>query len=201
MDVKFSEFRNFLMLGINNLSRILSFVVALLLNINAVAAPVVYADLALGLSVHVLENSDEGAVSELIKTGIGIQLFPYLSTQLGIWSWSSEDQSKRESDEYDVGYFDGLSASWEVALQWPIANKGGLLSAGPYYRYGRHCWSAVLSGLVQPWSKKGCSGLNTVGFAFPNGENENAGLYVEFTRTDFDDLSSSSLQLGAKLAF
>jgi hypothetical protein len=88
-----------------------------------------------------------------------------------------------------------------VAVQWPIENGDSQLSSGPYYRYGRHCWSAVLTGLMQPWSKNGCSDLNTLGFSFPSATAEKAALYIEFTRTDFDDLSSSSLQLGAKLAF
>ncbi|MEH6448931.1 MAG: hypothetical protein V7765_09690 [Oleispira sp.] len=169
------------------------------------AAPVTYVDLALGVGVHVIDDSDQGAASELIKTGVGIQWLPFLSTQVGIWSWSSENQSKRDpnedSERQNVGLFDGLSVSWEVAVQWPIENANSVLSSGPYYRYGRHCWSAVLTGLVQPWSKKGCSELNTLGFTFPTGSEEDVGLYIEFTQTDFDDLFSSSLQLGAKLAF
>lgn len=185
--------------------RIFSLAIFLSMPMPALSAPVTYVDLALGLGVHVLEGSDEGASSKLIKAGIGVQWFPFLSTQLGVWSWNSKAQSDRASDddsEQDkIGLFDGLSASWEVALQWPIDNKDSPLSAGPYYRYGQHCWSAVLTGLVEPWSKKGCSELNTVGFSFPMPKAKNAGAYIEFTRTGFDDLSSSSLQLGAKLAF
>jgi hypothetical protein len=185
--------------------RRLMVIVALSYSITGIAAPVTYVDLALGLGVHVLEGSDQGAASKLIKAGIGVQWFPFISTQVGGWSWSSEDQAKREAEEdseaYKVGLFDGISVSWEVALQWPIDNAGGALSAGPYVRYGQHCWSAVLAGLAQPWSKEGCSNLNALGFAFPLGEGEDAGLYIEFTQTDFDDLTSSSLQLGAKLAY
>jgi hypothetical protein len=54
---------------------------------------------------------------------------------------------------------------------------------------------------VQPWSKEGCSQLQTLGFVFPSTVEDMAAMYIEFTRTDFDDLTSSSLQLGAKLAF
>lgn len=169
------------------------------------SAPVTYVDLALGLGVHVLDDSDQGAASKLIKAGLGVQWLPFLTTQVGIWSWNSADNAKDdpedEADENRVGMLDSLSASWEVAVQWPIDNGRAQLSAGPYYRYGRHCWSAVLTGLLQPWSKKGCSDLNTLGFSFPMVKEKNAGVYIEFTRTDFDDLSSSSLQLGAKLAF
>jgi hypothetical protein len=190
---------------INIKSRLFCLAILLYLPMAALSAPVPYVDLALGLGVHVLEESDEGATSKLIKAGIGVQWFPFLSTQLGVWSWNSKAQSDRasedDSEQDRMGLFDGLSASWEVALQWPIDNKGSVLSAGPYYRYGQHCWSAVLTGLVEPWSKKGCSKLNTLGFSFPMEKAKNAGAYIEFTRTGFDDLSSSSLQLGAKLAF
>jgi hypothetical protein len=189
----------------NTKIRIFSLIIFLYLPMVALSAPVTYVDLALGLGVHVLEESDEGAASKLIKVGIGVQWFPFLSTQLGVWSWNSKAQSDRatedDSKQDEIGLFDGLSASWEVALHWPIDNKGSQLSAGPYYRYGQHCWSAVLTGLVEPWSKKGCSKLNTVGFSFPMEKSKNAGAYIEFTRTGFDDLSSSSLQLGTKLAF
>ncbi len=186
-------------------SQALGLVVGLCFPMLVISAPVPYVDLALGLGVHVLEGSDQGAASRVIKAGIGAQWFPFLSTQVGVWSWNSEDQSKRDpnedSERRKVGMFDGLSASWEVAVQWPIKNSDSLLSSGPYYRYGRHCWSAVLTGVVQPWSKNGCSDLSTLGFSFPTATKENAAVYIEFTQTSFDDLSSNSLQLGAKLAF
>ncbi|MGK0247711.1 MAG: hypothetical protein ACI910_000438 [Oleispira sp.] len=186
-------------------SRLFCLVIFLYCPMAALSAPVTYIDLALGLGVHVLGESDEGAASKLIKAGMGVQWFPFLSTQLGVWSWSSKAQSDRasedDSEQDTIALFDGLSASWEVVLQWPIDNTGSPLSAGPYYRYGQHCWSAVLTGLVEPWSKKGCSELNTVGFSFPMAKATNEGAYIEYTRTRFDDLSSSSLQLGVKLAF
>jgi hypothetical protein len=178
-------------------------------------SPVPYVDLALGMGIHKLDRSDnssenyeeedQGAVSRLIKLGLGVQWFPFLSTQVGIWTWNSDQQSKRmpEDDaEYQrVGLFDGVSSSMEIALQWPVDNPGSKLTAGPYYRYGRHCWSAVLTGLLRPWSKEGCSNLNSMGYTFPLHSEETSAVYVEFTRTDFDDLSSNSLQFGAKLAF
>lgn len=187
--------------GIYSQYRALSLLSALLFSTVCSAAPVSYVDLALGLGVHVLDDSDQGAASEVIKVGVGIQWLPFVSTQLGIWSWSSGDQKESETEQDEVGNFDGLSASWELVLQLPMENKGADLTAGPYFRYGRHCWSAVLTGLVKPWSKSGCSDLSTVGFSFPSGVEKNAGLYIEFTRTAFDDLFSSSLQLGARLAF
>lgn len=178
------------------------FITLLLLPLKSYAEAVTYVDLALGLSIHVLDETDEGAASEVLKTAIGVQWFPFLSTQVGVWSWSGrEGDSNKDSTEDEMASFNGLSASWEIALQLPLEDKGTDFSLGPYYRFGRHCWSAVITGLVQPWSKEGCSQLQTLGFVFPSTVEDMAAMYIEFTRTDFDDLTSSSLQLGAKLAF
>jgi len=168
-------------------------------------APVPYVDFALGLSVHVLDESDQGAASQLLKTAVGIQWLPMISTQVGMWHWSGTEESNEESneEEKEKASFEGISASWEVVLQAPLESKNDVFNYGPYYRLGRHCWSAVLTGLVQVWSKEGCSKIQTLGFVFPSVqyEDENAALYIEFTRSDFDDLSTSSMQLGAKLPF
>lgn len=160
-----------------------------------------YVDLALGLSVHVLADSDEGAASQLIKTAIGVQWLPFISTQVGLWHWASEEDSTAE-DEEERASFDGLSASWELALQVPFNNGQSRFAYGPYYRFGRHCWSAVFTGLVEPWSKEGCSDLQTIGFLFPAQQSyeEGAILYLEFSRSHFAEVSTNSIQLGAKLA-
>lgn len=163
--------------------------------------PVPYVDLALGLSVHVLEGSDQGAASQLIKTAVGVQWLPIISTQIGIWHWASEEES--EDAEQERVSFEGISASWELTLQAPFESKNEVFHYGPYYRFGRHCWSAVLSGLVQIWSEEGCSKIQTLGFVFPSVEyiEKNAAFFIEFTRSDFEALSTSSMQLGAKLPF
>ena len=181
---------------------LLLFSLLLSLPLASSANSITYVDLALGLSIHVLEDSNEGAASEVVKAAVGVQWLPFLSSQVGIWSWYGEEvDSNKNSVGDDVASFDGLSASWEVALQLPLEDKYSDFSIGPYYRFGRHCWSAVISGLIQPWSKEGCSPLQTLGFVFPTIEDKWAVVYVELTRTDFDDLTSSSFQLGAKLAF
>lgn len=161
-----------------------------------------YVDLGLGLSVHVLEESEEGAASQLLKTAIGVQWLPYISTQVGLWHWSNEED-KSESTEEERASFEGLSASWEITLQTPLSNKSSAFSYGPYYRFGRHCWSAVFSGLIQPWSKEGCSDIRSVGFVFPSAAKYEADavLYLEFSHSDFAEVSTRSMQLGAKLAF
>jgi hypothetical protein len=160
-----------------------------------------YVDLGLGLSLHVLDESDEGAASQLIKTAIGVQWLPFLSTQVGLWHWASEEQSSSD-DEEERASFDGLSASWEVAVQLPFNTGYSQFHYGPYYRFGRHCWSAVFTGLVEPWSKEGCSDLQTLGFLFPAQQSyeEGAILYLEFSRSHFAEVSTNSIQLGAKLA-
>ncbi len=169
---------------------------------SCLAEPEPYVDLALGLGVHVLDETEEGAASQLLKTAVGVQWLPFVSTQIGVWHWSGDEDAKERDDDDEVHpMFEGISLSWELALQVPLNNKYSSLSYGPYYRYGRHCWSAVLSGFVQPWSKEGCSDLQTLGFTFPSGAQteSNAVVYLEFSRTDFDGLSSSSLQVGARL--
>lgn len=187
---------------INKSIVVMSLMFSLLMQVlPAYAEPEPYVDLALGLGVHVLEDTDEGAASRLIKTAVGVQWLPFISTQVGLWHWSSEKDERSEEEEQQPT-FDGVSASWEILLQTPLNNQYSSISYGPYYRFGRHCWSAVMTGLVQPWSKEGCSDLQTLGFTFPSGKEteNNAALYIEFSRTDLDGLSSSSLQLGARLA-
>lgn len=166
--------------------------------------PLPYVDFALGLSIHVLDEDEQGAASQLIKSAVGIQWLPIISTQIGIWHWSGNEYSNEEKDEEkDEANFEGISVSWELVLQAPFENNNNLFNYGPYYRLGSHCWSAVFNGLDQPWSKEGCSKIQTLGFVFPSVQykNENTALYIEFTRSNFDDLSTNSMQLGAKLAF
>lgn len=171
-----------------------------------------YVDLGFGLSVHVLPDADEGATSRLLKTGLGMQWFPFLSTQLGLWHWSGEggrernddDSSSKQqasSDKQDPPTFEGLSASLEVVLQLPLQSQNSQLSYGPYYKYGRHCWSGVVSGLVQPWSKEGCSDIQSAGFTFPANNKRSAGLvlFLEYSQSTLENLSSRSVQIGAKL--
>lgn len=171
-----------------------------------------YVDLGFGLSVHVLPDADEGATSRLLKTGLGMQWLPFISTQLGLWHWSEAGKGRRNDsanssqqqaseDEQDPPTFEGLSASLEVVLQLPLQSQNTQLSYGPYYKYGRHCWSGVLSGLVQPWSKEGCSDIQSAGFTFPSSNKRSGGLvlFLEYSQSTLEDLSSRSVQMGAKL--
>ena len=174
-----------------------------------------YVDLGFGLSVHVLPDSDEGATSRLIKTGLGVQWLPFISTQLGLWHWSDDGRAddtstKNTANDSEASdsvkskerpTFEGLSASLEVIVQWPLSSQYTQLSYGPYYKYGRHCWSGVVSGLLQPWSKEGCSDIQSAGFTFPS-NNRRSGdlvLYLEYSQSTLENLSSRSVQIGAKL--
>lgn len=198
-----------------NVTRALS---ALLLMMNLLflsplcdAEPEFYGDIALGLSVHVLtDDSDElnegtdGAASQLLKGALGIQWTSFFSTQLGVFYWSddiSEVDTTSSEDEAEPVTFQGVSASWEAALRIPLSRTKSRFSYGPYYRYGQHCWSAVFSGLAQPWSKEGCSEIQSAGFSFPSarGYEVDAQVYIEFTHTDFEDVSSRSLLAGVRM--
>lgn len=169
-----------------------------------------YVELGIGLGVHVLKGADEGANSRVIKTSLGIQWLPFISTQMGLWHWSNHNNRAQETSSDEAATdkktpvsFEGMSASWELTLQIPISSQNTALSYGPYYRIGRHCWSGVVSGFVQPWSREGCSDLHSVGFVFPVSD-QRAGktvLFIEASHSNLDTLSTRSLQLGAKLPF
>lgn len=169
-----------------------------------------YADLGIGLGMHVLPDSDEGTSSRVIKAALGIQWLPFISTQFGLWHWSSlsdrpKDEPIREggTKKSDPVRFEGMSASWELTLQVPVSSQRTVLSYGPYYRIGWHCWTGVLTGLMQPWSKEGCSDLHSLGFVFPVTDRKGGDtvLYIEVSHSELDSLSTRSMQLGAKLPF
>lgn len=169
-----------------------------------------YVDLGIGLGMHVLPDSDEGTSSRVIKAALGVQWLPFISTQFGLWHWSNLNNSAKDgsgtessTDKMEPVRFEGMSASWELTLQVPISSQKTVLSYGPYYRLGRHCWTGVLTGLVQPWSKEGCSDLHSLGFVFPVADRRGGDtvLYLEISHTELDQLSTKSMQIGAKLPF
>ena len=159
-----------------------------------------FADFSLGLSVQTLADSDEGAVGYVSKAGLGLQLLPFISVQTSLWAWRSNNQSTESSqDEADEMSFESLGVSWEATLLLPFANPKSDFSAGPYYRFGQQCWSAVLSGVLEPWSGRGCNALHGVGIVFPSTHKTRAAFYIEAVQTDFDSLESDSIQIGVKV--
>ncbi len=165
-----------------------------------------YGDVALGLGIQVIKNqpvvnneekNNKGAVSQLLKAAVGIQWTQYFSTQLGIRYWTddlADNDFSDEEDETKPATFTGMSAAWEIALHWPS-------SYGPYYRYGRHCWTAVFSGLAQPWSEEGCSAIQSIGLTFPAVSRTEADItgYLEYSQTDLEQVASKSLQVGIRM--
>ena len=169
-----------------------------------------YVDLGFGIGIHSLPDTDEGTSSRILKTSVGVQWLSFLSAQVGLLHWSNYRNGGRnnnpESDDKEEGQpleFDGISVAWELTAQLPIGNKIRQLSHGPYYRFGRHCWTAVLSGLSQPWSKEGCSNIQSIGFVFPTSSSMNSELvwFLELSQTDLERLESRSVQISAKLPF
>jgi hypothetical protein len=159
-----------------------------------------FGDIAVGLGVQTLEDTGEGAVSFLMKGGFGLQVLPFLSVQASLWGWTGDNyQYNGTTEEAKVVSFDGISASWEATFQIPFPNPRSDFRAGPYYRYGQQCWSAILSGLMQPWSGKGCNDLHAFGVVFPSSDKTRAAFYLEASQTNFDDLDSNAIQMGVKI--
>ena len=159
-----------------------------------------FGDISVGLSVHTLENSREGTTSFLMKGGFGLQLLPFISVQASLWGWTGDDyRYDSTTEERSVVSFDGISASWEATLQIPFSNPKSEFRAGPYYRYGQQCWSAILTGLMTPWSGKGCNDLHAFGVVFPSADKTRSAFYLEASQTNFDDLASNAIQMGVKM--
>ena len=164
----------------------------------ALAEPAVYMEGAIGLGVQSLhDEEDNAAASRVLKLGSGVQLLPFLSGGVVLYSWGVVKDNKSE----DSINFDGLSAGWELVAHLPLSLKG--LPTGPYFRYGGHCWSATITGLAQPWAKSGCSDLSAIGLAFSSDSRREgqASFYVEFSRTRFDEVTSGSLIAGIRNRF
>jgi hypothetical protein len=159
-----------------------------------------YGDFSVGLGVQTLEDTGEGTTSYLMKGGFGLQLFPFMSVQASLWGWTGDNyQYNAATEESSVVSFDGISASWEATLQIPFPSPKSDFRAGPYYRYGQQCWSAILTGLLQPWSGQGCNDIHAYGVVFPSADKTRAAFYLEFSQTDFDDLESNAIQMGVKV--
>lgn len=163
-----------------------------------------FGDFSLGLGVQSLDNTEEGTVSFVMKGGAGFQLWSFLSVQASLWAWQGNDggaQESQESEDRRNISFEGISASWEATLQLPFDNVKADFPAGPYYRYGQQCWSAVLTGLMESWSGRGCSRLQSIGVVLPSTHKTRAAFYIEASQTNFDDVASDAIQIGVKVPF
>lgn len=180
----------------------LSILLASLLSLSFVsrAEVIPFGDISVGLGVQTLEDTGEGTTSFLMKGGFGLQLLPFLSVQASLWGWTGDDyRYDSTTEERTVVSFDGVSASWEATLQIPFPSPKSEFRAGPYYRYGQQCWSAILTGLMDPWSGRGCNDLHAIGVVFPSADKTRSAFYLEASQTDFDDLASNAIQMGVKI--
>lgn len=158
----------------------------------------VFAEAAIGLGIQTLHNEDDdAAASKVVKVGAGVQLLPVISTSLVAYSWGVVQDNQRE----DAVQFDGISIGWEVVAHIPFSAAD--IPLGPYARTGGHCWAATVTGLAQPWAKNGCSDLFAAGVSFgTNHKRRGQGaLYVEFSRTRFEEVTSGSIIAGIKTRF
>ena len=179
----------------------------LLLIFPAGAEMVTFAEFSLGVGVQTIEDDGEekGAVTQVTKVAGGVQPLPFITASAGLWFWDAREAEKEENEEQDGTHpnleFYGVSASWDVTLKVPFDNDYSSLAVGPYYRYGHHCWSAAIDGLVQPWAKKGCSALQSFGVLLPSVNEEGASVYFEITATEFDEVDSTTLQVGVMVPY
>ena len=177
----------------------------LLLSLSSIASVshgevIPFGDFSVGLGLQTLDETGEGTMSVLMKGGLGWQLLPILSVQASLWGWTGDTyQTNSSGEDPTIVSFDGLSVSWEATLQIPFENPKSDFRAGPYYRFGQQCWTAMLTGLLQPWSGDGCDNLHAVGVVFPSIDKTRAAFYLEASQTDFDDLASNAIQMGVKI--
>ena len=169
----------------------------------AQAEPVFYADLAFGLGVQTIdsdtggEDEDRSALTDVAKAGGGVQLAPFLSVGAALWFYGQST-----SGDEDVAQFDGASIGIEATAYLPLNVFFGDADGpvvGPYARYAHHCWSATVVGITRPWDDDGCSPLFAAGFSFK--AQRRISLYAEYSRTEFDEVTSGSLVAGMKTRF
>ncbi|WP_430459889.1 outer membrane beta-barrel protein [Thalassolituus sp. LLYu03] len=155
-----------------------------------------YAALALGFSLQSIpaeqttDGLDDTILTNVMAARTGVEWIPGISTGIGFWLWGD----KNVNTEAESVQFDGISAGWDVTFRIPFS--GGV---GPYVRVGRHCWSAVTSGLLDPWSEDGCSAMRSAGFNFP--VEHDLVMYAEYSTTRFQDIDADSLLAGVQARF
>ena len=161
----------------------------------AQAWPEYSAALALGFSLQQFEDDEttgeerDSMLTNVMYANGSVEWLPGVSTGVGLWLWGNGDRNENA----EVAEFDGVSAAWDITLRLPLAQ-----GQGPYVRYGRHCWSAAVSGLLDPWAEDGCSMMKGGGFNFVVQNRSRMALYVEYIATDFRDIETDSLIAGVR---
>ncbi|WP_189386738.1 outer membrane beta-barrel protein [Bacterioplanes sanyensis] len=174
----------------------------LLLSAQASAETGFYGDIAVGLGVQTIDRSqqedeDRSALTDVAKAGGGVQITPFFSVGAALWLYGQGSKAGE-----DVAQFDGVSAGVEATAYLPLnvwlGDANGPV-VGPYVRYGHHCWAASVVGIAKPWDDDGCSPLVAAGFSFRTARR--AALYAEYSRTEFDEITSGSIIAGLKTRF
>lgn len=159
------------------------------------AWPEYSAALALGFSLQQFKDDEadgeerDSMLTNVVYANGAVEWLPGVSTGVGFWLWGNGDRNENAT----VAEFDGVSASWDITLRLPLAQ-----GQGPYVRYGRHCWAAAVSGLLDPWSEDGCSMMKGGGFNFVIQDRSRTVLYVEYIATDFREIETDSLIAGVR---
>jgi hypothetical protein len=156
------------------------------------------AALALGLSAQTIpeERTADGEpdtiLTDVVYANGGIEWIPGVSTGLALWLWGDKDINENA----ETAQFDGISAGWDVTLRLPLAN-----GVGPWVRYGRHCWSTAVNGVLEPWSDDGCSSMRSAGFNFPLPNQHDVVLFAEYSTTEFRNIEADSIIAGVRAHF
>lgn len=183
--------------------------VLLPLSVQAQAWPMAtYADVNFGVSSQNNARAVDDyrrTLSDMLQVRAGISLLPVLSVGVNAQTWGAGFFLGNRALNDDYASFSGLGTGVEATVHLPL-NGWRSNPAGPYARIGQQCWwlsvsepSAQLRGNTHR-NVSGCSVRNTVGVAFP-AEEWNQTFYVEYSRIDFDDISSGSVIAGLRMEF
>jgi len=153
-----------------------------------------YATGSYKIGLHHFETSDEGLSSygSGFSFSVGHKVLPILSAELAFNLWSvDEEENETNTIEHHLlhdFHFHGISLGANAILHLPNVQ-------GPYFKVGRHCWSASVEDVVNLWDGAGCSNLSGLGVYFgPKG----SGFLIEYNYIRYDVVSSSFLNLGIR---
>lgn len=169
-----------------------------------------YADVNFGLSGQYNSRVAEeyrSTLSDTLQVRAGVSVLPILSVGLNAQTWGAGFLLGNRAFDDDYAQLSGLGAGIEATVHLPL-NGWRSNPAGPYARVGQQCWALSVS---QPTANEqerrishrnlnGCSVRQTVGVAFP-AEEWNQTIYVEYSRIDFDYISSGSVIAGLRMEF
>lgn len=157
----------------------------------------VYVEGDTGFGFQSLDSDGLTEVSERLHLGVGLKLYEFLYVGFGVNGWFDYEAEDETEDDKNTGVtFSGWSTGFDARLHLIPGDTS------PYVRFGHHCWSASVGGLLSPWEKEGCSnywggGLNIISVSRNNGKKTS--VYGEILQISFEDVEAINLVLGFRL--